>query len=153
LPATIGQPAPDFTLQDQQNNPVSLADLKGSKALIVFIPFPFTGICQGELCAIRDDLAGLEGLGAKVVAITCDTRHSNRVWSEQNDFTFPILSDYWPHGETTKTFGCFNEATGGSWRWSFVLDQNGIVREIIKTETTSQPREYEQYKKALASVR
>jgi peroxiredoxin len=152
MAATIGQKAPDFRLPDQQNNPVSLEDLRGSKALIVFIPFPFTGICLGELCAIRDDLPSLEGLGAKVIAITCDTRHANRVWSEQNGFQFPILSDYWPHGVTCQSYGCFNEATGGSWRWSFVLDAEGIVREIVKTETTSQPREYEAYKKALASI-
>ena len=60
MPAVVGQPAPDFSLRDQSNNTVSLADLKGQKALIVFIPFPFTGTCDGEACALRDDLGALE---------------------------------------------------------------------------------------------
>ena len=152
MPAAVGQPAPDFSLTDQQNNKVSLADLKGQKALLVFIPFPFTGICQNELCAIRDDYSALEGLGAKIVVITCDTRHANRRWTEDNNFQFQILSDFWPHGETCKAYGCFNETTGSAWRASFVLDANGLVREIIRTEALNIPREHEAYSKALAAV-
>jgi len=150
--AEIGGLAPNFHLPDQQNNIVSLADLNGQKALIVFIPFPFTGVCQGELCTIRDDYGSLSALGAKVVAITCDTRHSNRRWTEDNNFQFPILADYWPHGAVTQAYGCFNEATGGAWRWSFVLDAEGVVRAIVKSDALSQPREFEAYKTALSKV-
>ena len=60
MPISIGDAAPDFTLKDQDGNEVSLGDLKGRKSLIVFIPFPFTGICEGELCDIRDNLHRLE---------------------------------------------------------------------------------------------
>jgi peroxiredoxin len=152
LAATIGQPAPDFTLADQQNNQVSLSDLKGQKSIIVFIPFPFTGNCEAELCSIRDDYAALEGHSAKIVAITCDTRHANRRWTEDNNFQFPILSDFWPHGATCQAYGCFNETTGSAWRWSFVLDAEGIVREIIKTDALNIVREHAAYDKALAAI-
>lgn len=152
MAAQIGQPAPDFTLLDQQGNKVSLSDFKGQKTIVVFIPFPFTGNCQNELCAIRDDYSQFEGLGAKIVSITCDTRHANRRWTEDNNFQFPILSDFWPHGATCQAYGCFNETTGSAWRWSFVLDAEGIVRDIIKSESLSEVREHAAYEKALAAV-
>lgn len=152
MPAEIGKPAPDFKLPDQTNNPVSLEDLKGSKAIIVFIPFPFTGVCEGELCAIRDDYANLEGLGAKVVAITTTPRPSVKAWSDQNNFQFPILSDFWPHGAVAKEYGAFNEANGAAWRYSYILDADGIVRAMVRSEQMPQGREHAEYAKALAEI-
>jgi peroxiredoxin (alkyl hydroperoxide reductase subunit C) len=152
MPAEIGKPAPDFSLKDQQNNTVSLADLKGSKALIVFIPNPFTGVCDSEACAIRDDFSGLQSLGAKVVIITVHARPAIAKWVETYKLPFPVLSDYWPHGATAQAYGAFNEALGIANRYSYVLDENGIVREIVKSDQLPQAREYEAYKKALAAA-
>ena len=53
----IGQPAPDFTLNDTEKQPHTLSDLQGTPVLVVFYPFTFTGICEGELCRLRDDSA------------------------------------------------------------------------------------------------
>lgn len=152
MPAEIGKLAPDFTLPDQNNQLVSLSDLKGQKALIVFIPFPFTGVCDREVCAIRDDYSRLEGLGARVIAISTTPRPSLTVWSEQNSFQFPILSDFWPHGEVARAYGCFNEANGAAWRYSFILDAEGIVRHIVRSEQLPQAREHEAYALALAEI-
>lgn len=152
MPAEIGKPAPDFSLRDQQNNTVSLADLKGSKAIVVFIPFPFTGICDGEACAIRDDFSGLQNLGAKVVIITVHARPTNAKWAETYNLPFPVLSDYWPHGATAQAYGAFNEALGMANRSSYVIDASGIVREIVKSDQLGQAREYEAYKRALAAA-
>ncbi|MEA3503168.1 MAG: redoxin domain-containing protein, partial [Actinomycetota bacterium] len=98
MSATVGSPAPSFTLTDQDRNTVTLDDLKGTKTLIVFIPFPFTGICDDESCAIRDNLAALNDLDANVAVITCHAVPVTKKWSDENDFTFPVLSDFWPHG-------------------------------------------------------
>jgi peroxiredoxin (alkyl hydroperoxide reductase subunit C) len=152
MPATVGQPAPDFTLRDQKNEAVSLADLKGRKALVVFIPHPFTGICEGEVCAIRDDHQALENLDAKVVVITNYPRPANAKWAEQLGVQFPILSDYWPHGEVAKAYGSFNENFGVTMRQSFVLDKDGIVREVIKTDALPEAREHAAYQRALSSI-
>ena len=151
MAATIGQAAPDFSLPDQDNNMVSLADLRGQKAIIVFIPNPFTGICEGELCAIRDETANLAGLGAKVIAITVNTRPVNKKWSDENRFGFPVLSDYWPHGATAQAYGAFNEQVGVANRYSYVLDAAGVVRQIIKSDSLGQPRPIEEYATALRS--
>jgi peroxiredoxin (alkyl hydroperoxide reductase subunit C) len=147
-----GTPAPAFELTDQNRNQVSLEDLKGRKSLIVFIPFPFTGICDGEACAIRDGLGELEGLDANVVVITTHAVATNAKWAEEYGFTFPILSDYWPHGEVTRAYDDFNEDRGVAMRASFVLDADGVIRDVIETESLGVAREHELQVEALAAV-
>jgi peroxiredoxin (alkyl hydroperoxide reductase subunit C) len=152
MPAVVGQPAPEFSLRDHQNNTVSLGDLKGSKALVVFIPFPNTGICDNESCALRDDYSQLQGMGAKVVIITCHAGPNNRVWAEKNNIPFPVLADFWPHGAVAQAYGCFNDTLGIAMRASYVLDANGVVREIIQSEQLGQAREHAAYARALAAI-
>ena len=58
MPIEVGQTAPAFTLKDQNNQEVSLADFQGDKnVLLVFYPLAFTGVCEGELCGVRDNLS------------------------------------------------------------------------------------------------
>lgn len=152
MPAVIGQPAPHFSLIDQAKQPVSLDDFAGRKTLVVFIPFPFTGICDDEGCAIRDGLGELESLEANVVVITAHSFATNAKWAEVNDFTFPILSDFWPHGEVSRAYGTFNEDVGVATRSSYVIDADGIVRDIIATESLGVRREHEAQMAALAAI-
>ena len=152
MPATIGQPAPDFELRNIGGDSVSLQDLAGRKSLVVFIPFPFTGNCESELCTIRDRMADLNEMDANVVAITTDTMFSNKVWSEQNGFEFPVLSDFWPHGAVTDAYGTFDPKVGAANRSTYVLDADGIVRAIVATESRSLVRDYDEYMAALDSI-
>ena len=152
MSAQIGSPAPPFSLKDQEGNEVSLDTLPRRKTLVVFIPFPFTGICEGELCDLRDHLGELSNMDAQVVVITCDTRYSNKKWADENGFNFPILSDFWPHGHTAQQYGCFNETLGVAQRASYVLDSDRVVREIIATETLGTPRDLHSYDQALQRI-
>jgi peroxiredoxin len=152
MAAEIGSQAPSFSLFDQSRNPVALDDFDGKKTLVVFIPFPFTGICSGEICAIRDGLADLSALEANVVVITCDTVPSNNRWSEDNGFGFPVLSDFWPHGAVATAYGAFNEAVGSANRQTFILDEGGTVRAIVKTDSLGTAREFDEYVEALAAL-
>ncbi|MCP4308273.1 MAG: redoxin domain-containing protein [bacterium] len=149
---TIGSPAPAFELYDQNREAVSLESLKGSKALLVFIPFPFTGICDSETCAIRDHLSKLNDMDAKVVIITVHAVPVTIKWAAENGFEFPVLSDYWPHGEVAKAYGAFNEKMGAANRYSFVLDAKGVVREVINTDALGIHREFDSYTEALAKL-
>jgi len=80
----IGQAAPDFELKDQTGTKVSLSSFKGKKNVVVlFIPFSFTGTCTGELCAIRDDLASFQNDNVQVLAISCDSMHTQKIFTEQ----------------------------------------------------------------------
>ncbi|MCH7584651.1 MAG: peroxiredoxin [Acidobacteria bacterium] len=152
MPIDIGQPAPDFELRNVDGETVSLTDLAGRKSLIVFIPFPFTGTCEGELCTIRDRMEELNEIDANVVAITTDTLFSNKVWAEQNGFKFPVLSDFWPHGSVTDAYGTFDPKVGAANRSSFVLDKEGVVRAVIATESRGVARDYDDYLAALNAI-
>jgi peroxiredoxin len=148
----VGDTAPDFTLKDQHGNDVTLSALRGKPVVVVFYPFTFTGVCEGELCEIRDDPSAFERAGAHVLAISCDTRHAQRVWSEQQGFTFPVLSDFWPHGEVSKAYGVFNETLGCANRGSFVIDAEGIVTATFASPDLGTPRSKAEYDAALAAV-
>ena len=153
MTAEIGQTAPEFTLKDQAGNDVSLADYQGKQPVVlVFYPFTFTGVCQGELCEIRDDPSAFDGSGAAVLAISCDTRHAQAQWAEQQGFTFPILSDFWPHGEIAQAYGVFNEQLGCANRGTFVIDRDGVVAARFESTGLASPRAREDYEKALAKV-
>lgn len=146
----IGQRAPDFSLRDQNRQVRTLIDLAGANAMVIFIPWAFTRTCQAELCTLRDNLAGLEVRGARVLVITCDSVASNRRWAEDQGFTFPILSDHWPHGDTARAYGCFNETLGVAMRSTYVLDPEGMVTEIVATDRLDQPRDWAEYERALS---
>lgn len=152
MPLAIGTKAPDFTLYDQNKEQVSLSDLVGHKSMIVFIPFPFTGNCDSEGCAIRDGLGGLESIDAKVVVITDHAVPVNAKWAADNGFAFPVLSDFWPHGVTTRAYRAFNDVLGAANRVTYILDTGGIIRNVIATDSLAIPREYELYGEALAAI-
>ena len=152
MPAQVGSAAPAFSLMDQDKNIVNLDDFKGRKIVVVFIPFPFTGICDSETCAIRDSLAALNDLNANVVVITCHAVPVAKKWSDENGFTFPVLSDFWPHGRVASEYGAFNEKVGAANRMSFILDSDGIVRAVIDSGSLGTPREFAEYVGALGSI-
>jgi peroxiredoxin len=148
----VGDEAPDFTLKDQDGNDVTLSALRGKPVVIVFYPFTFTGVCQGELCEIRDDPSAFERAGAQVVAISCDSRHAQRTWAEQQGFTIPVLSDFWPHGAVAKAYGVFNDALGCANRATFVIDAEGKISSTFSSPDLGTPRAKAEYDDALAKV-
>ena len=124
----IGTEAPDFTLKNQHGEEVSLSALRGKKALLVFYPFAFSGICTGELCELRDNLASFNDLGAEVLAISCDPMFALRAFAEKDGLSFSLLSDFWPHGQVASAYGVFDEERGCALRGSFLVDEEGVVR-------------------------
>lgn len=144
-----GTPAPDFTLLNQNREPVSLEDLKGSRSFIVFIPFAFTRTCETELCQIRDESALFDGADARPVAITCNTIHANRVWRDQQEFQFDILSDWWPHGAVSRKYDSFNESYGYAERTTYFLDEIGVITGSTRSNSLGEARDFEAYRKAL----
>lgn len=152
MPVEIGSEAPAFELRNQGREKINLAGLRGKNTLVVFIPFPFTGTCSAELCAIRDNIGALAALDANVVAITCDTVASNAHWAEENAFGFDVLSDFWPHGATAQAYGAFDDRFGYAKRYTYVLDADGIVRDVIRSEELGVAREFDAYTDALANI-
>jgi peroxiredoxin (alkyl hydroperoxide reductase subunit C) len=148
-----GTDAPDFTLKDQDGNAVTLSSFRGNQnVVIVFYPFTFTGVCQGELCALRDDLSDFQTANAQLLAISNDSRHSQKQWAEQQDFKFPVLSDFWPHGAVSRDYGVFNEQLGAANRATFVIDKQGKIIDVFESPDLGTPREKAAYEVALANL-
>lgn len=125
---TIGSTAPDFSLKDQNGRAVTLSTFRGTKnVLLVFFPLAFTGICQGELDAIRDNLSHFENDSTATLAISVGPPPTHKIWATQSGFTFSVLSDFWPHGAVAADYGVFNEASGVSNRGTFVVDRSGTI--------------------------
>jgi len=149
---TIGTPAPSFTLKDQFGAEVSLSDFTGKKnVVVVFIPFAFTGTCTGELCALRDDISAFQNDGVQLLAISCDSMFTQKVFAEQEGYKFPVLADFWPHGEVAKAFGVFNADLGCALRGTFIIDKEGIVRWSV-VNGLGDARNLGEYKAALAAL-
>ena len=122
-----GSPAPDFTLRDQNNQEVRLSSFQGSRnVLLVFYPFAFTGTCQGELQAIRDN--PYDAGTVQVLTVSVDTIYSHKIWAEREGFDFPLLADFWPHGEVAQAYGVFNLERGCANRGTFIIDRTGMIR-------------------------
>ena len=147
----VGQPAPDFTLKDQNNELVSLSDFKGKKVVVIFHPLVFTGPCTTEFCAVRDDLSTFENDDVQVLAISVDSVFAHKAWAQQEGYTFPMLSDFWPHGATAQAYGVFNEEKGLALRATFVIDREGIVRWKVVNDIPD-IRDQAEYVKALAEL-
>ena len=91
-------------------------------------------------------------MNANVVVITCDTVPANAKWAADNGVEFPILSDFWPHGSVAQAYGCFNEALGVAMRSTYVLDADGIVRDIVSTPVLQEARSINSYKESLSAI-
>ncbi|MCU1454444.1 MAG: Peroxiredoxin [Acidimicrobiales bacterium] len=153
MPIEPGEEAPDFELKDQGGNAVRLSSFRGDKAVaLVFYPFTFTGVCEGELCALRDDVAQYEAAGVQLLALSCDSVPAQKVWAEQKGWTFPVLSDFWPHGEVARAYGVFDETRGCAIRATFLVGLDGTVVDAFSTDNLGTAREKSRYDEALAKL-
>ncbi len=143
----VGQPAPDFSLSDQDGVPLSLADLRGSDALIVFVPFAFSPVCTYELEQLRD-ATDLTATGARIVIVNCDSPYVNQEWAYLNKFEGTMLSDFWPHGVVSESFEVFDAEQGRSKRATFHIDPEGTVGWVL-VNPTGDARDLAEYRKVL----
>ena len=147
-----GTEAPDFTLKDQNGQPVTLSNLRGVKnVLLVFFPLAFTGICQGELDEIRDHLPSYQNDDTATLAISVGPPPTHKIWAAQSGFTFPVLSDFWPHGGVAQEYGVFNAKAGFALRGTFLVDTTGTVR-FAEVNGPGEPRNQDAWRKAVAAV-
>ena len=125
----VGQAAPDFTLRDQDGAEVTLSSFRGERnVVLVFYPLAFTGVCQGELCAVRDDLSRFQNDDVQVLSVSVDSVPTHKKWAEEQGYTFPLLADFWPHGAVAQSYGVFNDEAGVANRGTFLVDVDGVIR-------------------------
>lgn len=144
----VGDPAPPFRLPSAAGPSVALADHRGRRpVLVVFYPFAFSSICTSELDAMRDrDFDTVE-----LLAVSCDPRYSLRAYARERGYRFPLLSDFWPHGEVARTYGVFDEAHGMPVRGTFLVDTGGIVR-FAEVNDAGDVRDQNGWRDAIAAL-
>jgi len=138
----VGDIAPDFTLPDQHGQATTLSQQRGP-TLIVFFPAAFTPVCHGELHALRD-LSGR----VQVLAVSCDSMFVLRALDEAEQLRFPLLSDFWPHGEVGRAYAAFDEASGRARRVSVLVDGQGRLAARWESPP-GEPRDPADYVRAL----
>jgi len=148
----VGEQAPDFELKDQHGTPVRLSSFQGTRnVVIVFYPLAFSGVCSGELSALRDDFPEITREDVELLAISVDSTFVLRTWADRDNFDFSLLSDFWPHGGIAKLYGVFDEDKGVATRGTFIIDKAGVVRWKV-VNPIPQARDIAEYKKVLADL-
>ena len=134
----IGQPAPQFTLVSSEKKEVSLSDFKGKKVVLHFFPFAFTSVCTAQLCTMRDNFGYYDGLNAQVLGISVDSPFTLAKFKEENNYQFPLLSDF--NKTASAAYGALYEEfafglRGVSKRAAFVIDedQNVVYAEVLES--------------------
>jgi peroxiredoxin Q/BCP len=128
-----GQAAPDFTLLDQDEHPVSLSDFRGRRVIVYFYPAAQTPGCTTQACDFRDSLASLQGAGYTVLGVSRDTPEKLRAFRDSDGLTFPLLSD--PDHAVHEAYGAWGEKQNygktitGVLRSTFVIDEDGRIVE------------------------
>ena len=147
----VGQQAPELGLRNQHGETIRLADYRGKAVVVVFYPFAFSGICTGELCEIRDQIDAFQNDDVQVVAVSCDPVYTLRAWADAEGYTFPLLSDFWPHGAVAQAYGVFDEKAGRAGRGTFLVDAEGVLRWSV-VNGPGEARDIASYKEALAAL-
>ena len=148
----IGDLAPDFELKDQHGTSVKLSALRGEKnVVLVFYPLAFSGICSGELCALREDFPEATSGDVEVLTVSVDSFFAHRAWADAENFQFGLLADFWPHGSVARAYGVFDEEKGVAIRGTFIIDKEGVVRWKVVNQIPD-ARDLADYRKALAAL-
>ncbi|MGI8393358.1 peroxiredoxin [Leucobacter sp. Z1108] len=148
----VGAIAPDFTLSDQHGEELTLSELvESGPVAIVFFPLAFSGICTGELCELRDNIALFADSKVRLVGISVDSVHALRAWATQEDYEFSILSDFWPHGKVSRSFDAFVEERGIATRATVIVGEG--LKVVASFETSpGEARDFSAYREVIATL-
>ena len=152
MAAETGSIAPDFTLPNQDREPVTLSKQRGRPVVLAFFPAAFSSVCQKELCTFRDALAKLNKINAQVYGISVDTFFALKAFGDQQHLNFPLLSDF--NKQVIRDYGVFNEdmigLKGVAKRAVFVVDKDGIIRHKEVLDDARNEPDYAKVFSALA---
>ncbi len=139
---SVGDPAPDFTLKSHLGGEITLSSLRGKNVMLAFYPFAFSGVCSTQMPGYEAGSGRFADMNAQVLGISIDHMFALKAWATQLGITsYPLLSDFWPHGAVAQQYGVFIESQGRSERAVFLVDKDGIIRYIDVHETGDRPDE------------
>ncbi|RAJ16231.1 thioredoxin-dependent thiol peroxidase [Olleya aquimaris] len=130
-----GDTVPNFTVNDQDGNPVSLSDYKGKKLVVFFYPKASTPGCTAEACNLTDNYKALQDKGYEILGVSADSEKRQANFKTKYNFPFPLLAD--ENKEVINAFGVWGlkkfmgREYDGIHRKTFLIDENGVVAHVI----------------------
>jgi peroxiredoxin (alkyl hydroperoxide reductase subunit C) len=122
-----GEPAPDFTLRDQDGEEVSLSDFKGRKVLLVFYPMDFSPVCSDQLSIYQEVKPEIEAKGVTMLGISVDHSYAHKAFQEKLGVDTTLLADFEPKGEVARAYGSYIDGAGIANRTLVLVDEDGTV--------------------------
>ncbi|MBD3862074.1 thioredoxin-dependent thiol peroxidase [Olleya marilimosa] len=130
-----GDKVPNFTVNDQDGNPVSLSDYKGKKLIVFFYPKASTPGCTAEACNLTDNYKALQDKGYQILGVSADSEKRQTNFRNKYSFPFPLLAD--EDKEVINAFGVWGlkkfmgKEYDGIHRKTFLIDEDGVVAHVI----------------------
>jgi peroxiredoxin len=124
---SVGAPAPEFTLKDQNQKEVKLSDYKGKNVVVVFYPLDWSPVCTNEHACFVNDMKRFEQFNAQVLGISVDSVWSHKAFAEKMGIHYPLLADFQPRGAVADRFGVYLADKGITGRAIAIIDRSGRV--------------------------
>ncbi|GAB3532661.1 thioredoxin-dependent thiol peroxidase [Pontibacter brevis] len=137
----IGDKAPEFEGKDQNGNTVKLSDYRGKKVILYFYPKDNTPGCTAQACNLRDNYSDLQQEGYEIIGVSTDSEKSHQSFISKFELPFTLIAD--TDKQIVEQYGVWQEKSMygrkymGTMRFTFLIDQDGIIRDIIKKVKTS----------------
>ncbi len=138
----IGEKAPDFEQKDQHGNLVKLSDFKGKKVILYFYPKDDTPGCTAQACNLNENLPVLQAKGFEIIGVSIDGQKAHQKFIKKYDLKFTLLSD--EDHQLVEAYGVWVEKSMygktymGTARTTFIIDENGIITDIIEKVKTKE---------------
>lgn len=123
----VGEPAPDFTLRDQDGEEVSLSGYRGSKVMLIFYPADFSPVCSDQLSIYQEVKPEITAKGVELVGISVDSSYAHKAFQEKLGIDTTLLADFEPKGEVARAYGSYIDGAGIANRTLVLVDEEGKV--------------------------
>jgi peroxiredoxin len=147
MPIAVGQPAPDFTLKDQNQKDVKLSDLIGKRNIVLmFYPLDFSPICTNEHACFVNEMKQFENLDAQILGLSVDSVWTHKAFAEKMGISYPLLADFHPKGAVAEKFGMYNPERGMTGRAIAIIDKTGKIAwfKVYEYPNAPDPKEVAQ---------
>lgn len=136
----VGDKAPDFTVNDQDGNPVKLSSLKGKKVVLYFYPKDMTPGCTAEACNLRDNYDSMVRRGYEILGVSTDSEKLHKKFTEKEKLPFRLLADtekaiHTAYGTWVEK-AMYGRKYMGTARVTFIIDEKGRIEDIIEKVNT-----------------
>jgi peroxiredoxin len=130
-----GEPAPDFTLCNQDGEKVSLSDFRGRRVLLVFYPLDFSPVCSDQLSIYQEVKPQIAAEGVELVGISVDSGFAHKAFQEKLGIDTTLLADFEPKGKVARAYGAYIEKTGHANRSLVLVGEEGAVEWAYESPT------------------